>query len=87
MKGYKATNADMQCRGFQFELGKWYEHEGDLVPCESGFHFCEHMPGVWAYYSDLDSRVFEIEAEGLLDAAPGPGTDAKRVCRRIRNRF
>lgn len=30
MKGYKATDENMQCRGYQFELGKWHEHEGEL---------------------------------------------------------
>ena len=27
MTGYKATNVNMQCKGYQFELGKWHEIE------------------------------------------------------------
>jgi len=84
MKGYKATDKDMKCRGFQFELGQWYEHEGDLVECQSGFHFCEHPSGVWAYYSETSTRVFEVEAELILETAPSPGADRKRVSKRIR---
>jgi len=84
MKGYKATDERMQCRGYQFELGKWHEHEGDLVECQSGFHFCDHMPGVWHHYDAPGTRVFEVEAEGVLSEEFQCGTDVKRVCRRIR---
>ena len=30
MKVYKATDKDMKCRGFQYELGKTAEIEGDI---------------------------------------------------------
>ena len=84
MKGYKATDKDMKCSGFQYELGKWYEHEGELIECQSGFHFCEYPSGVWAYYGGEGVRVFEVEAEGVLDKSPEPGADVKRVCKRIK---
>ena len=83
MKGFKATDKDMKCRGYQFELGKWHEHEGKLRLCESGFHFCKYPSGVFSYY-DVGCRVFEIEAEGVLDLPETPGADYKLVCRRIR---
>jgi hypothetical protein len=85
MIGYKATNADMQCRGFQFELGKWYEAEGELKLCHNGFHFCEQPSGVWAHYSNTGTRVFTVECE---DVSPEKdetvGATIKRVCRKIR---
>ena len=84
MTGYKATDKDMKCRGFQFELGKWFEHEGELVECQSGFHFCEQPSGPWAYYPDPGTRVFKVECEGVLEKPFAPGADAKRVCKRIR---
>jgi len=84
MTGYKATDKDMKCRGFQFELGKWFEHEGELVECQSGFHFCEQPSGPWAYYQDPGTRVFKVECEGVLEKPFAPGADAKRVCKRIR---
>ena len=84
MTGYKATDKDMKCRGYQYEIGKWYEHDGDLDMCSAGFHFCKHLPGVWAYYNDPTTRVFEVEAEEVLaDEAPR-GADEKLVCRKIR---
>jgi len=90
MTGYKATKADMTCQpdknkpAFQFEMGVWYEVEGEIEECKNGFHFCEHPSGVWSYYSDADARVFKIEAEEVLPKKSSPGADRKRVCRRIR---
>ena len=83
MKGYKATDKNMCCRGFQFEIGKWYEHSGDIELCSSGFHFCVYPSGVY-YYSDLDCRVFEIEAELVLETPDEAGADLKKVCKRIK---
>ena len=84
MTGYKGTTKDMTCQGFKFELGKWYEHEGELNLCQSGFHFCKYPSGPWAYYSDTDTRIFRVEAEDVLDLPSEPGADYKLVCRKIR---
>jgi hypothetical protein len=84
MKGYKATDKDMECRGHQFILGEWAEYDGELKECESGFHFCEYPSGVWAYYSEEGTRVFEVEAEDILEVPESPGADKKRVARRVR---
>ena len=78
MKGYKATDKNMCCRGKQFTLGEWYEHEGELIECASGFHFCEQPSGVWTYYTEATTRVFEIEAEEVLDTDFQPGTAPRR---------
>ena len=79
--GYKATDKDMCCRGFKFEFGKWYEHDGELSMCESGFHFCEYPSGPWCYYDD--GRIFEIEAKEVF-LSTGPGADLKHVAKKIR---
>jgi hypothetical protein len=84
MKGFKATNADMKCRDHQFELGKWYEIKGEIEQCKRGFHFCLSPSGVYAFYDDPGTRVFEIEAEDILQATPEAGADAKMVAHRIR---
>jgi len=83
MKGYKATNADMTCQGFKFELGKWYKHEGKVKLCESGFHFCVHPSGPWRYYNDKTTRFFAVEARDVIEEYT-PGSDLKVVCREIR---
>jgi Pentapeptide repeats (8 copies) len=82
--GYKATDKDMKCRGHQFVIGEWSEVEGEIKECGNGFHFCEQPSGVWGYYSNLTTRVFKIEAEGVLDTPFQAGADYKRVARRIR---
>jgi hypothetical protein len=81
IKGYKATDKNMRCRDHQFEIGTWYECEGELSLCNNGFHFCEYPSGPWSYYSN--GRLFECEAEEVL-LSSGPGSDIKHVAKRIR---
>jgi len=63
MKGYKAFNKDMTCRGFQYEEGKTYE-ELKAECCESGFHFCENPLDVLKYYNLCESEFAEVEVLG-----------------------
>jgi len=84
MTGYKATDANMKCRGHQFKLGRWYSVKGDVRMCGNGFHFCTSLPGVWAYYNDAGTRVFKCEAKEVLVTSDNTGTSTKKVCRKIR---
>src|SRR5574344_7802 len=64
--GFKAMNADMTCRDYQFELGKTYQinNEKPLNLCsDSGFHFCLNFEDVFDYYNWHVSRVFKIKSE------------------------
>ena len=81
IKGYKATDSNMCCRGFQFELGIWYEHTKDISLCASGFHFCEYPSGPYTYYEN--GRVLECEAE-LVFLSDEPGADRKHVAKKIK---
>ena len=67
MKAYKGFNADMTCRGFQFEEGKTYEHEGEVKLCESGLHACEDPLDIFGYYAPSGSEFHEVELEGVSD--------------------
>ena len=66
MKGYKATDLNMRCRGMQYEVGGVYHVDGEIEPCKNGLHFCEHMKDVFNYYGRDNSRVFEVEASGVI---------------------
>ncbi len=84
MTGYKATDANMVCKGSKFELGVWYEIEGDIALCERGFHFCVQPSGPSTYYTQSDARIFKAEAEQVLEVETAAGADFKLVAKRIR---
>ena len=65
MKGYKAFDSDLTCRGMQYEVGKEYTHDGDISLCEQGFHFCEKLIDCYKFYN-LRSRICEVEAFGEI---------------------
>ena len=82
MKVYKATDKDMKCRGFQYELGKTAEAEGDIELCEKGLHACEMPLDVLGYYAPGDgSRYFEAELEEVSDEKGSD--DTKRVGKKL----
>ena len=61
-KGYKGFDKDLQCRGFQYEVGKTYECETAEVSSK-GFHYCKKIKDVLDYYP-ITSRFCEIEDLG-----------------------
>lgn len=63
---YKAFDKDMKCRGFQYEIGKEYNMDGNIECCERGFHACEFPMEVWDYYNMLTSRFAEVELSGKI---------------------
>lgn len=60
VEGYKATNRDMTCRNFQYELGKKYTIEGEPEICYNGFHFCLNLKDTFKYYHIDVSRFFKV---------------------------
>ena len=68
---YKGFDQDLKCRGFQYEVGKEYEMDGDIKCCERGFHDCESPLEVLAHYFFLSNgkmaRFCEVEQSGNID--------------------
>ena len=68
IKSYKAFDENMRCRGFQYEVGKEYDMNGDIECCKRGFHACESPMELWEYYDMLTSRFAEVEQSGKISA-------------------
>ena len=73
---YKGFDKNMQCRGFQYEVGKEYEMDGEIKCCNRGFHACKSPIEVWNYYDMLDSRYAEVEQSGKIEEEE----NATKVC-------
>ena len=68
VKGYKVFNPDWTCRGFQYEVGKTFEHDGNIELCGSGFHFCQKASDCFNYYDfNSNNKVAEVEALDLVE--------------------
>ena len=86
-KGYKGFNADMTCRGYQYEVGKTYElPEGESIEvCGRGFHAIpddESPLSVFNYYppsgeNGKPSRYCEVEVGGNTDLNDGKVSGSK----------
>ena len=69
MKGYKGMDKNMRCRGMQYEVGKSYHVDGEIMLCKNGLHFCKTLTNVFKYYGfGHNNRYFEVEASGIVTA-------------------
>ena len=83
-KAYKAFNADLTCRDFQYEEGKTYKIDGEPELCYRGFHACLKLLDVFDYYCGelgKDIVVHEVELEGVSDERDED--DSKVVAKKI----
>lgn len=65
VEGYKGTDVNMCCRGYQYELGKQYDMPEDekIEECKSGFHLCLSLQDVFYYYGiGGGNRFFKVKA-------------------------
>jgi hypothetical protein len=72
VRAFKGFDKGLKCRGFQYEIGKEYEIEGDVRCCGNGFHACENPFDVFSFYPIIDNdgnfnRFCEVEGSGKAD--------------------
>ena len=90
MTGYKAFDENLQCRGFQFEVGKTYEtgkQKNELKLCsDTVFHFCRELHKIESVsnYTVSKSRICEVIAEGdIVTDGDKYGTNKLTILREI----
>jgi len=68
IKAIKGFNLDWTCRGFQYEIGKTYTHDGPVVRCTAcGFHAVEGYPlEIFDYYPPGTSRYADVSLGGEI---------------------
>jgi hypothetical protein len=85
INGYKATDKDMKCCDFQYEMHTRIDMpEGaEISTCSSGFHLCTELKDTFSYYEPQDgNRYFHVRAlvrksdYANLNVDPTPGTYA-----------
>jgi hypothetical protein len=68
MKGFKAFDKGMTCRGKTYKENEVFTEDGKPELCNNGIHFCEMPLDVFNYYPDiLNNEYAEVEAIGETD--------------------
>ena len=65
---YKFLNGNESENGdHTWEIGKWYEVEGELKMCENGFHASEHVQDALSYVQGDTLAIVEVDGEHISE--------------------
>ena len=82
IKAYKAFEPGWTCRGFQYKVGRTYQHKGSIEICERGFHACETASDCFRYYP-FNSREIKFAEVLCWDEIERADDDSKLCCASI----
>ena len=76
MKGFKAFEKGLICRGYKFKEGEVFEEEKAEI-CSSGFHYCANPLDTLDYYPLIDENG-DLTEFAEVEALSDPKTDDKK---------
>ena len=78
IQGIKGFDGNLACRGFQYEVGKTFKHDGQVRACSGGLHcITGHPLAVFDYYAPAGSRFCRVEISGATHSDDGTKTAAE----------
>lgn len=63
-KAFDITERGLVCRDYLFKENEWSEEINEIIPCESGYHYCTNLFEIFSYYSgalDKDIAIYICE--------------------------
>ena len=81
MKGYKAYEKGLVCRGKQYKIGEIFEEERAEI-CDIGMHYCENPLDCLDHYPiiDDDGEIVEMTEVEDLDSENRQTDNDKKYC-------
>lgn len=76
---FKAFNEDFTCRSFQYEVGKSYHMDGEIMICKRGFHACKSPLDIFDYYPIFNSKIAIVKLWGNIDLQLGMDHPAMKI--------
>lgn len=85
MLKYKGFNKNLQCNGFQYDIGKEYIEDKPISLCSRGFHACHKLSQTFSYYSNnSENRFCIVDIQGkMLSSDDKVCTDKIKIVREL----
>ena len=87
MTGYKALSKEGKAifgNDMQYELNVWYKMEGEIIPCERGYHFFDNIRDIFILFYEHDYDIYEIQSKGKIIKDNNICYNGKYVCSEIK---